>query len=143
MATDKTDEKSIEDKVRAIIIEQLDANADEVVPDASFDEDLGADSLDLVELVMQMEDEFDEEEELVTWVDDRTVRLDPKINLEDLEEVLGVTFVGAAGVEDNETLGGLIYEAAGMYGSLLAASKDGMRVGLMRLRPSESGERRA
>lgn len=61
MATDKTDGKSIEDKVRAIIVEQLDANEDEVVPDALFDEDLGADSLDLVELVMQMEDEFDVE----------------------------------------------------------------------------------
>lgn len=61
MATEKTDAKSIEEKVRAIIVEQLDANEDEVVPDALFDEDLGADSLDLVELVMQMEDEFDVE----------------------------------------------------------------------------------
>jgi acyl carrier protein len=61
MATEKTDERSIEDKVRAIIVEQLDANADEVVPEALFVEDLGADSLDLVELVMQMEDEFDVE----------------------------------------------------------------------------------
>ena len=46
-------------------------------------------------------------------LDERTVRLDPKINLEELEEILGVTFGGAAGVEDSETLGGLIYEAAG------------------------------
>ena len=61
MATEKTGEQSIEDKVRAIIIEQLDANADEVVPEALFVDDLGADSLDLVELVMQMEDEFDVE----------------------------------------------------------------------------------
>ncbi|MCB9529069.1 MAG: acyl carrier protein [Myxococcales bacterium] len=52
---------SIEEKVRAIIVEQLDANAEEVVPEALFVEDLGADSLDLVELVMQMEDEFDVE----------------------------------------------------------------------------------
>lgn len=61
MATEKTGEQSIEAKVRAIIVEQLDANADEVVPEALFVEDLGADSLDLVELVMQMEDEFDVE----------------------------------------------------------------------------------
>lgn len=65
------------------------------------------------EIVGDIEDEFDEEEDLVTWVDERTVRLDPKINLEELEEILGVTFGGAAGVEDSETLGGLIYEAAG------------------------------
>ncbi|MCA9525005.1 MAG: acyl carrier protein [Myxococcales bacterium] len=62
MATEKTTgELSIEEKVRAIIVEQLDANAEEVVPEALFVEDLGADSLDLVELVMQMEDEFDVE----------------------------------------------------------------------------------
>ena len=65
------------------------------------------------EIVGDIEDEFDEQEDLVTWVDDRTVRLDPKINLEELEEILGVTFGEAAGVEDSETLGGLIYEAAG------------------------------
>lgn len=62
MATEKTTgELSIEEKVRAIIVEQLDANAEEVVPEALFVDDLGADSLDLVELVMQMEDEFDVE----------------------------------------------------------------------------------
>jgi len=65
------------------------------------------------EIVGDIEDEFDEQEELVTWVDDHTVRLDPKINLEELEEILGVTFGDAAGVEDSETLGGLVYEAAG------------------------------
>ncbi len=65
------------------------------------------------EIVGDIEDEFDEEEDLVTWIDDRTVRLDPKINLEELEEILGVTFGDAAGVEDSETLGGLVYEAAG------------------------------
>ncbi|MBK9473607.1 MAG: HlyC/CorC family transporter [bacterium] len=65
------------------------------------------------EIVGDIEDEFDEQEDLVTWLDDRTVRLDPKINLEELEEILGVTFGDAAGVEDSETLGGLVYEAAG------------------------------
>lgn len=52
---------SIEDRVRQIIVEQLDANEEEVVPEASFIDDLGADSLDLVELVMAMEEFFDVE----------------------------------------------------------------------------------
>ncbi len=65
------------------------------------------------EIVGEIEDEFDEEERLLTWVDGSTVRLDPKINLEDLAEELGVTFAEAEGVDTSETLGGLIYEAAG------------------------------
>ena len=52
---------NIEEKVREIIVEQLDASEDEVVPEASFIDDLGADSLDLVELVMAMEEEFEVE----------------------------------------------------------------------------------
>ena len=51
--------KKIEEKVRKIIVNQLDINEEEVTPDASFTDDLGADSLDLVELVMAMEEEFD------------------------------------------------------------------------------------
>ncbi len=50
---------SVEDKVRKIIAEKLSVDLDEVVPDASFVDDLGADSLDLVELIMSMEEEFD------------------------------------------------------------------------------------
>jgi acyl carrier protein len=50
---------SIEDRVRQIIVEQLDQSEEEVVPEASFIDDLGADSLDLVELVMAMEEFFD------------------------------------------------------------------------------------
>lgn len=49
---------SIEQKIKAIIIEQLGVDEDEVTPQASFLEDLGADSLDIVELVMAMEEEF-------------------------------------------------------------------------------------
>tara|TARA_Y100000589_G_C26620707_1_gene414040 strand:+ start:236 stop:478 length:243 start_codon:yes stop_codon:yes gene_type:complete len=52
---------SIEERVRAIIAEQLDQDESEIVPEASFIDDLGADSLDLVELVMHMEEEFDVE----------------------------------------------------------------------------------
>ena len=51
-------EKSIEEKVKQIIIEQLGVNAEQVTPSASFIEDLGADSLDTVELVMAFEEEF-------------------------------------------------------------------------------------
>jgi len=52
---------SVEDKVRKIIAEKLSVDLEEVVSEASFVEDLGADSLDLVELIMSMEEEFDTE----------------------------------------------------------------------------------
>ena len=51
-------EKSTEDRVKDIIVEQLGVNADQVTPEAKFIEDLGADSLDTVELVMAFEEEF-------------------------------------------------------------------------------------
>jgi acyl carrier protein len=49
---------ALEDKVKEIIVEQLGVNPDQVKPEASFTEDLGADSLDTVELVMAFEEEF-------------------------------------------------------------------------------------
>ena len=49
---------AVEDKIREIIVEQLGVTAEEVVPEASFIDDLGADSLDIVELVMAIEEEF-------------------------------------------------------------------------------------
>lgn len=49
----------VADKVTKIIVEQLGVSADEVKPEASFVDDLGADSLDLTELIMAMEEEFD------------------------------------------------------------------------------------
>ena len=63
----------VEDKVKDIIVEQLGVNADQVTPEASFIEDLGADSLDTVELVMAFEEEFgaeipDEDAEKLTKV---------------------------------------------------------------------------
>ena len=51
-------DKSIEEKVKDIIVEQLGVNPEQVTPEASFIEDLGADSLDIVELVMAFEEEF-------------------------------------------------------------------------------------
>ncbi len=64
---------SIEDRVRKIVAEQLGVKEDEVKKEASFVEDLGADSLDTVELVMALEEEFeteipDEEAEQITTV---------------------------------------------------------------------------
>ena len=68
-------DKSIEQRVKEIIVEQLGVNADHVTPDAKFIEDLGADSLDTVELVMALEEEFgneipDEEAEKLQTVGD-------------------------------------------------------------------------
>ena len=47
------------DRVKKVVVEQLDVNEDEVTSSASFVDDLGADSLDVVELVMGLEEEFD------------------------------------------------------------------------------------
>ncbi len=65
----------MEDKVKEIIAKQLGVNAAEVTPEASFVEDLGADSLDTVELVMAFEEAFnieipDEDAEKITKVKD-------------------------------------------------------------------------
>lgn len=68
-------EKSNEQKIKDIIVEQLSVKAEQVVPEAKFIEDLGADSLDTVELVMALEEEFgqdipDEEAEKLQTVGD-------------------------------------------------------------------------
>ena len=54
-------DKSVEQMVKEIIVEQLSVSESEVVPAASFVDDLGADSLDLVELIMVMEEKFNKE----------------------------------------------------------------------------------
>jgi acyl carrier protein len=69
------DVKEIEQKVREIIVEQLGVEESEVTPEASFIDDLGADSLDTVELVMAFEEAFDieipdEDAEKITTVKD-------------------------------------------------------------------------
>lgn len=51
--------EEIEGRIKSIIVEQLGVSAEEVTPDASFIEDLGADSLDIVELIMALEEEYD------------------------------------------------------------------------------------
>ncbi len=68
-------DKPVEERVKAIIVEQLGVEENDVVPAAKFIEDLGADSLDTVELVMAFEEEFDieipdEDAEKITTVGD-------------------------------------------------------------------------
>lgn len=50
---------SVEEKVKELVVDQLGVSADEVKPESSFVDSLGADSLDLTELIMAMEEEFD------------------------------------------------------------------------------------
>lgn len=78
-------EKSVEEKVKSIIIEQLGVNPEQVTSAAKFIEDLGADSLDVVELVMAFEEEFsvevpDEDAEKLLTVGDVVKYIEDKQN---------------------------------------------------------------
>ena len=75
---------STENKVKKIIVDQLGVSEDEVTPDASFVDDLGADSLDTVEMVMAFEEEFsieipDEDAEKITAVKDAVEYIEKKV----------------------------------------------------------------
>ncbi len=75
---------AVEDKVKKIIVDQLGVDENEITPEASFIDDLGADSLDTVELIMAFEEEFgleipDEEAEKLTTVGDALKYLDEKL----------------------------------------------------------------
>ncbi len=74
---------AVEEKVKSIIAEQLGVKIEEVTPEASFIDDLGADSLDTVELIMALEEEFnieipDEDAEKMTTVGDAVKYIDEK-----------------------------------------------------------------
>ena len=83
---------TVHDRVKKIIVEQLGVDESDVVPNASFVEDLNADSLDLVELIMSMEEEF--------TVGEKTV----EISDEDAEKIVtvqdAVDFIRDLGIED-------------------------------------------
>jgi acyl carrier protein len=74
----------VREKVKKVIIDQLGVNPDEINDDASFIEDLGADSLDIVELVMEFEEEFgidipDEDAEKIAKVGDAIKYIEEKL----------------------------------------------------------------
>ncbi len=76
---------SVEEKVKNIIVEQLGVDTEAVTAEASFIDDLGADSLDIVELVMTMEEEFDleipdEDAEKIKTVNDVVNYIKAKVN---------------------------------------------------------------
>lgn len=71
------------DRVKKVIVERLEVSEEEVTPEASFVEDLGADSLDVVELVMELEEEFDieipdEDAEKIQTVKDAVAYIEEK-----------------------------------------------------------------
>jgi len=76
---------SVEEKVKDIISEQLGVKKEEIKPESSFIDDLGADSLDTVEVVMALEEEFgieipDEDAEKITTVGESIKYIDEKMN---------------------------------------------------------------
>ena len=80
---------AVEEKIKSIIAEQLGVKPEEVVPEASFIDDLGADSLDTVELIMALEEEFsieipDEDAEKMTTVGDAVRYIEEKTILKDV-----------------------------------------------------------
>ncbi len=73
------------DRVRDIVVEELSVDANEVTPESTFVEDLGADSLDVVELVMRFEEEFDveipdEDAEKIATVGDAVTYIEGKVD---------------------------------------------------------------
>ena len=76
---------AVAEKVKSIIVEQLGVDGDEVTTSASFTDDLGADSLDIVELVMAFEEEFgieipDEDSEKISKVEDAVSYIEANIS---------------------------------------------------------------
>ena len=84
---------TIFDQIKAIVVEQLGVNGEEVVPTASFIEDLGADSLDLVELIMSLEEGFSNPTRKVEIPDEDAEKI---ITIQD-----AIDYLKDLGVEDN------------------------------------------
>jgi len=84
---------AIFEKIKAIVVEQLGVEEAEVVPTASFVEDLGADSLDLVELIMALEESFSSGDKKVEIPDEVAEKI---ITIQD-----AVNYIKEQGVKDN------------------------------------------
>lgn len=78
------------DRVRKVAVEQLGAEESEVVPSASFVDDLGADSLDLVELVMSLEEEFSDSSQKIEIPDEDAEKIATVQNAVDYITDLGI-----------------------------------------------------
>ena len=83
---------TIFERVKAIIVEQLGVDDEEVVPSASFVDDLGSDSLDLVELIMSLEEEFSDSSQKIEIPDEDAEKI---ITVQD-----AVDYIRDLGVED-------------------------------------------
>jgi len=81
---------SVLERVKKIVVEQLGADEKEVVPTASFVDDLGADSLDLVELVMSLEEEFSSPDQKIEIPDEDAEKLQTVQNAVDYITDLGI-----------------------------------------------------
>ncbi|HUT67435.1 MAG TPA: acyl carrier protein [Dehalococcoidales bacterium] len=79
-------------KIKAIVVEQLGVEEKDVVPTASFVEDLGADSLDLVELIMSLEEEFSSDDRKVEIPDEAAEKI---VTIQD-----AIDYIKDQGVED-------------------------------------------
>ena len=84
---------TIVERVKKIVVEQLGVEGQEVVPSASFVDDLGADSLDLVELIMSLEEEFSNPSRKVEIPDEDAEKI---ITVQD-----AIDYIKDAGVEDD------------------------------------------
>ncbi len=84
---------TIFERIKAIVVEQLDVEEKDMVPTASFVEDLGADSLDLVELIMSLEEEFSNPSRKVEIPDEDAEKI---ITIQD-----AVDYLKDLGIEDN------------------------------------------
>jgi acyl carrier protein len=83
---------TVYERVRKIVVEQLGVEEDEVVPSASFVDDLNADSLDLVELIMSLEEEFSKDNQTVEISDEDAERI---VTVQD-----AVDYIKDKGIED-------------------------------------------
>ena len=84
---------TIFERIKAIVVEQLGVEDTEVVPTASFVEDLGADSLDLVELIMSLEEEFSNPSRKIEIPDEDAEKI---ITIQD-----AIDYIKDRGIEDN------------------------------------------